>query len=160
MPTIRKKREDLPPISKKRIEALKAIPDEKIDFSDIPELDEEFWENAEWVEPDKTLPLTIRVKESVLDYFKAGGKGYQTRINAVLESYVRAKKELNPSQLSHRWNVIKGSCRRAANIEPPARRRRSKSSTLGSKAGPFKLTCLLSIIFTSYNDYSIFRPDF
>lgn len=102
MPTIRKKREDLPPISKKRIEALKAIPDEKIDFSDIPELDEEFWENAEWVEPDKTLPLTIRVKESVLDYFKAGGKGYQTRINAVLESYVRAKKELNPSQLSHR----------------------------------------------------------
>ena len=102
MPTIRKKREDLAPVSKKRIEELKAIPDEKIDFSDIPELDAEFWENAEWVEPDKTLPLTIRVKESVLDYFKAGGKGYQTRINAVLESYVRAKKEPDPSQPSHR----------------------------------------------------------
>ncbi len=102
MPTIRKSRKDLPSISKTRIEALKAIPDEKIDFSDIPELDEEFWENAEWVEPDKTLPLTIRVKESVLEYFKAGGKGYQTRINAVLESYVRAKKEPDPSQPSHR----------------------------------------------------------
>ncbi len=100
MPTIRKKREDLAPMPKKRIEALKAISDENIDFSDIPELDDEFWENAEWVEPDKTLPLTIRVKESVLEYFKAGGKGYQTRINAVLESYVRAKKQ--QSQPSHR----------------------------------------------------------
>lgn len=102
MPTIRKKREDLPPMSKKRIEELKAIPDEKIDFSDIPELDTEFWENAEWVEADKTLPLTIRVKESVLDYFKAGGKGYQTRINAVLESYVRTKTEPGHSRPSHR----------------------------------------------------------
>jgi len=89
-------------MSKKRIDELKARPDEKIDFSDIPELDDGFWKNAEWVEPDKTLPLTIRVKESVLDYFKAGGKGYQTRINSVLESYVRAKKEPDQSQPSNR----------------------------------------------------------
>lgn len=102
MPTIRKSRKDLPPISKKRMNEIKAIPDEKIDYSDIPELDEAFWENAEWVEPDKTLPLTIRVKESVLDYFKAGGKGYQTRINAVLESYVRTKTEPDHSRPSHR----------------------------------------------------------
>ncbi len=84
------------------MEATKALPDEEIDFSDIPELDEAFWKNAEWVDPDRTQSLTIRVKESVLDYFKAGGKGYQTRINAVLESYVRAKKDLDPSQPSHR----------------------------------------------------------
>lgn len=75
----------------KSVKALKKMKDEDIDFSDIPELDDGFWENAEWVEPDKTLPLTIRVKKSVLDYFKAGGKGYQTRINAVLESYVRSR---------------------------------------------------------------------
>ena len=102
MPTVRKKLEDLPPISQNRIDEIKAIPDEKIDYSDISELDAEFWNNAEWVEPDKTQSLTIRVKESVLEYFKAGGKGYQTRINAVLESYVRAKKEPDPSQPSHR----------------------------------------------------------
>ena len=35
----------------------------------------------------------MRVKRSVLDYFKAPGKGYQTRINRVLESYVRAQRE-------------------------------------------------------------------
>ena len=102
MPTVRKKLEHLPKISQNRIDKIKAIPDEKIDYSDIPELDAEFWENAEWVEPDKTQSLTIRVKESVLDYFKAGGKGYQTRINAVLESYVRAKKEQDSSQPPHR----------------------------------------------------------
>jgi len=100
MPTIRKSQKDLLTISKKRIDEIKAIPEEKIDYSDIPELDDEFWQNAEWVEADKTLPLTIRVKESVLDYFKAGGKGYQTRINAVLESYVRAKTGSDPSQPS------------------------------------------------------------
>ncbi|MCH7544274.1 MAG: BrnA antitoxin family protein [Proteobacteria bacterium] len=39
-------------------------------------------------EPDRTQHVTLRVKKSVLDHFKAGGKkGYQTRINAVLESY-------------------------------------------------------------------------
>ena len=64
-----------------------------IDFSDIPELDETFWRDAELVEPDTTEQITIRVKRSVLDYFKAPGKGYQTRINRVLESYVRAQRE-------------------------------------------------------------------
>ncbi|HAC63294.1 MAG TPA: hypothetical protein DCF68_07065 [Cyanothece sp. UBA12306] len=34
-------------------------------------------------------------KQSVLDYFQANGKkGYQSRINAVLESYVQAQKKL------------------------------------------------------------------
>ena len=70
-----------------------ATKDADIDFSDIPELDETFWRDAELVEPDSTAQITMRVKRSVLDYFKAGGKGYQTRINRVLESYVRAHRE-------------------------------------------------------------------
>ena len=67
-----------------------AIKDESIDFSDIPELDEAFWKQAELIEPDRTEQITLRVKRSVLAYFKASGKGYQTRINRVLESYVRS----------------------------------------------------------------------
>ncbi len=66
--------------------------DESIDFSDIPELDETFWQQAELVEPDLTDQITLRVKRSVLAYFKAPGKGYQTRINQVLESYVRSQR--------------------------------------------------------------------
>lgn len=67
-----------------------ATQDKNIDFSDIPELDATFWREAELVEPDHSEQITMRVKRSVLEYFKAPGKGYQTRINRVLESYVRA----------------------------------------------------------------------
>lgn len=70
-------------------EQIATVEDESIDFSDILELDDEFWERAVTVEPDRTDQITIRVKRSVLAYFKAPGKGYQTRINRVLESYVR-----------------------------------------------------------------------
>ena len=70
-----------------------AVRDEDIDFSDIPELDDAFWREAELVEADLTEQITIRVKRSVLDHFRASGKGYQTRINRVLESYVRARRE-------------------------------------------------------------------
>ena len=68
-----------------------AIKDENIDFSDIAELHETFWQQAKLLEPDRTEQITLRVKRSVLAYFKASGKGYQTRINRVLESYVRAQ---------------------------------------------------------------------
>ena len=78
------------PLTQQQIGAVK---DENIDFSDIPELDEQFWNNALLVEPDRTEQITMRVKRSVLDYFRAPGKGYQTRINRVLESYVRARRE-------------------------------------------------------------------
>ena len=78
-------------------EEIAAVRDEDIDFSDIPELDEEFWEQAELVEPDRTDQITMRVKRSVLAYFKAPGKGYQTRMNRVLESYVRHRTGSPPS---------------------------------------------------------------
>ena len=69
-----------------------ATKDENIDFGEIPELDETFWREAQLVEPDLTEQITLRVKRSVLAYFRAPGKGYQTRINRVLESYVRAQR--------------------------------------------------------------------
>lgn len=78
------------PLSPKELAALE---DKDIDFSDIPELDDKFWQNAELIEPDKTEQVTLRVKRSVLGYFKASGKGYQTRMNQVLESYVRAHED-------------------------------------------------------------------
>ncbi|WP_158925354.1 BrnA antitoxin family protein [Acidisphaera sp. S103] len=66
-----------------------ATTDRDIDFSDMPELDDAFWQNARLVEPDRTQSVTLRVKKSVLEAYKAQGKGYQTRMNAVLESYAR-----------------------------------------------------------------------
>jgi len=81
-------------ISSKRKKAIEAIEDRDINYSDIPATDANFWASAEIREPDRTQHVTLRVKKSVLDHFRAGGKkGYQTRINTVLESYVRAQKE-------------------------------------------------------------------
>ncbi len=77
------------PLTPKQIAATR---DEEIDFSDIPEMDDNFWRNAQLVEPDLTEQITLRVKRSVLAHFKAYGKGYQTRMNRVLESYVRAQR--------------------------------------------------------------------
>lgn len=68
-------------------EQLAAMPDSDIDYSDIPELDETFWKNATLIEPEGTQQVTLRVKKSVLEAYKSTGKGYQTRMNAVLESY-------------------------------------------------------------------------
>jgi uncharacterized protein (DUF4415 family) len=73
---------------------LAALPDTEINYSDIPELDEAFWRNAAVVMPDKTEPVTLRVKKSVLNAYKATGKGYQTRMNAVLETYALAQLNL------------------------------------------------------------------
>ena len=73
------------------VQELAERPDHAIDFSDIPELGDEFWQKATLVQPDRTQSVTLRVKRSVLDAYKAEGKGYQTRMNAVLETYARAK---------------------------------------------------------------------
>ncbi len=77
-------------ISDKRLKALAARTDDQIDYGDIPELDDMFWKNARLVEPDRTQSVTLRVKKSVLDAYRAQGKGYQTRMNAVLETYARS----------------------------------------------------------------------
>jgi uncharacterized protein (DUF4415 family) len=74
---------------------LASLADEDIDYSDIPELNDNFWSNAQVVTRDRTQPVTLRVKQSVLEYFQGNNKkGYQSRMNAVLESYVLAQKNL------------------------------------------------------------------
>jgi uncharacterized protein (DUF4415 family) len=45
------------------------------------------------------VPISIRVDEEALDFFRAQGPGYQTRINSVLLSYARG--ELGPIQPPH-----------------------------------------------------------
>ena len=74
---------------------LAALSDEDIDYSDIRELDDGFWKNVQIVYPDPTQLITLKIKSSVIQYFKAQDeKDYQSKINAVLESYVKAQKRL------------------------------------------------------------------
>ena len=79
----------LPPITEARaarLRALAARPDSEIDFSDIPELTAERWKKGirgRFYRPVKQQ-ISARVDADVLDWLKSQGKGYQSRINAIL----------------------------------------------------------------------------
>ena len=73
----------------KRIDAMK---DEEIDFSDIPELTPEMFARAvlrrNFVPIPRKTQLTLRIDSDVVDWYKQQGRGYQTRINALLRAYM------------------------------------------------------------------------
>lgn len=77
--------------SKTDWEKVDSVSDSKIDYSEIPELDEQFWKNATLVLPENKTKVTIRLDNDVVAWFKSQGKGYQTKINAVLKSYIQAQ---------------------------------------------------------------------
>jgi uncharacterized protein (DUF4415 family) len=72
---------------------LRKMTNRKIDYSDIPATDARFWEKAQVVMPPAKTHLSLRLDEDVVEWFKRKGDGYQTRINAVLRSYVQAHSE-------------------------------------------------------------------
>ena len=71
---------------KAELSALRAKPDDAIDYSDIPPLSSKFFKNAlrnPLYKPTKTS-TTVRIDSDVLLWLRAKGKGYQSRINAIL----------------------------------------------------------------------------
>lgn len=66
---------------------LAKMKDEDIDFSDIPELDEKFIKNVV-IRLPKKRPITIRLDDDVIEWYKSQGRGYQTRINQLLRRYM------------------------------------------------------------------------
>ncbi len=56
------------------------------DWKDFIDFD---WSNAVAVSPQPKHAVSIRLDSDVLDFFKASGKGYQTRINAVLRHFMQ-----------------------------------------------------------------------
>lgn len=50
------------------------------------------WSKARIVTPDLKQAISLRVDPDVLEFFKSEGRGYQTRMNAVLRAYMEAKK--------------------------------------------------------------------
>lgn len=70
--------------------SLRQEDDNQIDYSDIPATTEDFWKDAKVVMPLHKVPLSLRLDEDIIDYFKQQGRGYQSKINAVLKAYVHA----------------------------------------------------------------------
>ncbi len=72
---------------------LAALPDSQIDISDAPETTDEWFAKARVVYPhERKTQLTVRLDADIVEFFKAKGKGYQTRMNEVLRTYVEAMK--------------------------------------------------------------------
>ena len=80
-------------------ERVNARTDEEVEAAaladvDAPPLDDQFWEKARVVVPPR-MPKRhqgMRLDADVIEWFKAQGPGWQTRMNAVLRSYVEAQK--------------------------------------------------------------------
>ncbi len=67
------------------------MPDSEIDLSDSPELDNAFFENATLRMPRVKKPISLRLDEDLVEWYREQGPGYQTRMNAVLRMYMQAK---------------------------------------------------------------------
>jgi uncharacterized protein (DUF4415 family) len=52
-----------------------------------------FWDNAAVCLPETKQQITLRLDPEVIRFFKRTGKGYQSRMGAVLRSYAEAKKK-------------------------------------------------------------------
>lgn len=83
--------DQLTPAQQAEIDALAALPDDKIDLKDMPEVRD--WSGARrglFFRPIKKQ-LTIRLDADVIAWFKShtpSGDGYQTSINRALREYV------------------------------------------------------------------------
>ena len=77
-----------------------ALTDEEIeaavrdDPDAVPIMDSEEWfKDAVIVEPLRKRPISIRIDEDVLDWFRENNQHYQTKINAVLRSYMEHQRK-------------------------------------------------------------------
>jgi uncharacterized protein (DUF4415 family) len=87
-----------PPLTdaqRQRLASLAAMPDDKIDYSDIPQQTTA----VQWTRPGALVPaenkhqITLRIDADVLTFFKETGKRYQSRINAALREYMNAHRK-------------------------------------------------------------------
>lgn len=72
---------------------LRRMNDEEIARTSPPELadlPDDFWDEAELITPQTKEAISLRVDRDILEWFRAAGPRYQSRMNAVLRSYMTA----------------------------------------------------------------------
>ncbi len=93
--TSSQRRVDQPSRGRADLARLREMNDAEIDATSPPELSDlpdDFWDNAEVVLPPAKEAISIRVDQDVLEWFRNQGPRYQTRMNAVLRSYMAMTK--------------------------------------------------------------------
>jgi len=95
MAIVRHERKPGDPLTRRQKGNLKKaaqIKDEEIDFSDVPELSDEWFARAvrgKFYRPVKEI-VSIRLDKDILAFFRSQGEGYQTRINDTLRAAMLA----------------------------------------------------------------------
>lgn len=56
---------------------------------ELRDLPDDFWDDAQLVVPHEKIPISLRVDRDVLKWFREKGPRYQSRMNAVLRSYMQ-----------------------------------------------------------------------
>src|SRR5579862_2069909 len=102
-----KKPRQLTPAEARRLDAI------PIDYSDIPPLGEEFFKKATVAWPPAKQQLTIRLDADVLNWLKANGRGYQTRINRILRAAMESKPPRRSRSTAAKNARTRGALRRA-----------------------------------------------
>ena len=72
--------------SKTRLSEIENLPEDSIDTSEIAELDDDFWENAQRIVPENYL----QIEHEILEWFKKQGQDYHDQINKVLRAHIDA----------------------------------------------------------------------
>ena len=83
----------VPESIRRELAALSSRPEKDIDFSDLPPTAPEDWAGAvrgKFYRPVKQQ-LTVRIDADVVEWLKSHGKGYQSRLNAILRATMLAK---------------------------------------------------------------------
>lgn len=80
-------------------ERLRNMTEEEIERTSPPELKnlpDDFWDDAVVVYPESKTPISLRVDADVLQWFRDQGPKYQSRISAVLRSYMEGVARKQP----------------------------------------------------------------
>ena len=96
------------------LQRIDAMCDADIDTSDIPPLGEDFFRRAAIRKREPKISITLRVDKHVLEWFKSTGRGYQSRMNAVLKTY--ASKQTD--RVSHNHSLFE--CLKQEGLIPQA----------------------------------------
>jgi uncharacterized protein (DUF4415 family) len=89
------RRIDEPSRGRADLARLREMSDSEIDATspaELSDLPDDFWDDAEVVLPPPKEAISMRVDGDVLEWFRSQGPRYQTRMNAVLRSYMTMTK--------------------------------------------------------------------
>lgn len=85
-------KKDLNSTSRTNWAALESRSEENIDYSDIPPLTDEFFEQATLRIPANEAQDLVQLDPDVKQWFQAQGEQYKTLINNVLRQYIESNK--------------------------------------------------------------------